>query len=96
MPTQFSIRILPSERPSDAPSLGIAFALPGSNLASGRRSVPQSATETLAGQDTNLDFRHVQSTRMLGRVVEHDASPLLSKRLIVLLRTAGNAPRSAF
>ena len=74
MPTQFSICILTSERPSNTTSLGIAFALPGCDLASGSSSVPQSPAETLALQNADLDFCHVQPARMLGRVMEHDAS----------------------
>ena len=74
MSTQLSIRILASKRPLDAASFGVAFALPSIDLAPGSRFVRQSSPETLAIQDTDLDFRHVQPACVLGGVVEHNAS----------------------
>src|SRR3972149_9832219 len=74
MVTQLSIRILASKRPLDATSFGVAFALPSIDLAPGSRFVRQSSPETLAIQDTDLDFRHVQPACVLGGVVEHDSA----------------------
>src|ERR1035437_4003979 len=74
MATQLSIRIVASKRPLDATSFGVAFALPSIDLAPGSRFVRQSSSETLAIQDTDLDFRHVQPACVLGGVVEHDSA----------------------
>src|SRR3989304_5018722 len=74
MATQLSIRILASKRPLDAASFGVAFALPSTDLTTGGCLVRQPSPETLAIQDTDLDFRHVQPACVLGGVVEHDSS----------------------
>src|SRR5450755_2747734 len=74
MATQLSSRILASKRPLDAASFGVAFALPSIDLTAGGRLIHQPSAEALTVQDANLDFRHVQPTRVLGSVVEHDSA----------------------
>jgi len=59
MLTHLSIRIQASKRPLNAAPFGAAFALPSIDLAPDDGFVRQPSPQTLAIQDTDLDFRHV-------------------------------------
>ena len=74
MASEFSIGILASERPIDAASFGIALALPAIDFAPRGHPVHQSSPKALTVQDIDFNLRHVQPTRMLGRVVKLHAS----------------------
>src|SRR3990172_6727534 len=74
MASEFSICILAGERPINAASFGIALALPAMDFASRGHPVHQSSPKALTIQDADFDLRHVQPTRMLGRVVKLHAS----------------------
>jgi hypothetical protein len=67
---QLSIRVLSSELPLDGSSLGVSVTLPRFDL--GLQALPgwNTTVQALAAEDADLDLRHVQPTRMLGRVVE--------------------------
>src|SRR5438874_1734151 len=74
MPTQFTISILTREAPHDATMLGVASLLPSSNFESDHCLVLKPPPQTLTLQDADLDFSHVEPTRMFGRIVELDAT----------------------
>ena len=74
MPTQFPISILASEAPHDATMVGVASLLPSSNFERDRCLVLEPPPQTLALQDADLDFGHVEPTRVLGRIVKLDAT----------------------
>src|SRR3972149_9761713 len=74
MASEFSICILAGERPINAASFGLALALPAMDFASRGHPVHQSSPKALAIQDADFDLRHIQPTRVLGRVVKLHAS----------------------
>ena len=74
MLTKLPIRVLASEAPLDAVALGVAPVLPRRDLAPCGCLVHQPSAQTLTVQDADLDLRHVQPTRVLGRVMEHHPS----------------------
>jgi len=74
MPSHFHIRILSRERPSDASALIVSATLPRVDFIGERGAVRQSAIKALAVKDADFDFRHVQPTGVLWRVVKDDAS----------------------
>jgi hypothetical protein len=74
MTTQFPISILASEAPHDATMVGIASLLPSSNFERDRWLVLEPPPQTLALQYADLDFGHVEPTRMFGRLVKLDAT----------------------
>jgi hypothetical protein len=77
MSTELPICILTGERPIDGSLCDVAGLLPGVNLALQAVSAFNSPVQPLTTENANLDLRHVQPTRVLGRVVElHSAQEL--------------------
>lgn len=74
MQTHFSIRILSSERPLDAPVLGVTACLPSRDLGGDCGAIRQAPIETLAVKDADFDFGHVEPTGVLRGVMEYDPS----------------------
>src|SRR5271169_3610593 len=74
MTIELPIRVLPSECPSDSSVLGVTASLPGSGLLCKEFLIADSTVQALATDRGDLDFRHVQPTGVLGRVVKHDAA----------------------
>src|SRR3972149_8333753 len=74
MPSQFLVRALPSERPRDATLVGIAAQLPGVDFGNERGAVRQTPVQTLAIEDADLDFSHIEPTGVFRSVVKDDAA----------------------
>ena len=74
------IRILPSERPLDASPLVVSTSLPCLDFTGERFSVGQAPIQALAVKNANFDFRHVQPTGMLWRVVKDQSSQQFVRR----------------
>ena len=74
MSSHFQIGVLSRERPVDTSPFVITATLPGIDFASERGTVWQAAIEALAIEDADFDFRHIQPTGVLWRVVKDDAS----------------------
>ena len=74
MPTQLPICVLPSELPLDSSLLGVPRLLPGVDFRPQKVLAGDTPVQTLAAEDADLDFRHVQPTGVLGRVVELHAT----------------------
>ena len=70
MASELLVRILASELPLDGALLGVSILLPSIDLASQRLRTGNAPIQALAGENADLDLRHVQPARMLGRVVE--------------------------
>ena len=62
-----------SKTPMDFDLLFVAPFFPRADLATQHISVVQPATKALSRQHTNFDFRHVEPTGVLGRVMELQA-----------------------
>ena len=71
-----------SEAPHDATMVGVASLLPSSDFERNRCLVLEPPPQTLALQDANLDFGHVEPTRMFGRIVKLDATQQRSGCLV--------------
>lgn len=74
MLSHFLIGVLPSERPGDTSLVLIEARLPGVDLGNQCGPVWQAAVKTLAIQDANLDFSHIQPTGVFRSVVKGDAT----------------------
>lgn len=72
MAGELAISVLARKAPGDATVLGIASLLPGGNFGREGSPVLETSSETLALQDTDLDFGHVEPTGVFGRVVQLD------------------------
>src|ERR1019366_795295 len=70
MQPHFSICILSSERPLDAPLLGVAARLPSSDLGDDRSAIRQTPIKTLAIKDADFNFSHVEPAGMLRGVMD--------------------------
>ena len=70
----FSIRVLPSERPRDPSLLCIAAQLPSVDLGNERGSIRKTSIQTLAIQDADFDFSHVEPTGVFRGVVKDNAA----------------------
>jgi hypothetical protein len=81
MVAHLSICILSREGPSYATALGISALLPSSDFGGERRAGWQASIKTLAIEDTDLDFRHVEPAGVVRGVVEDDASEQMSGRV---------------
>ena len=67
---EFSPGILGGEAPVDDRTGHIALLFQGFDLPAKGLFVGEPLPETTAGDDTELDFRHIQPAAMLGRVVK--------------------------
>ena len=67
---QFCPCFLGSELPIDRGPLGIPAEFIGMQFLGKRGHIREAASQTLALQNTEFDFGHVQPTAMFGRVVE--------------------------
>ena len=77
MSTELLICVLTGERPPDGSLCDVTGLLPGVNLALQSVSTFNTPVQALPIEDADLDLRHVQPTRVLGRVVElHPAQEL--------------------
>src|SRR3990172_2010511 len=74
MLTQFPIRVLASEAPRDATMGAVAPLLPRRHFPGDRGLILEPPPQTLALQDADLQFGHVQPTCMDGRIVKLDAT----------------------
>lgn len=72
METHFSICVLSSERPLDAPVLGVAACLPSGDLGDDRGAIRQAPIQALAIKDADFDFGHIEPTGVLRGVMEDD------------------------
>ena len=70
MPTKLLICILTSELPLDGSLRSVASLLPRVDFALKKLSTGDAPLQALTTEDADLDFRHVQPTRVLRRVVE--------------------------
>ena len=70
MAPELLICILSSELPLDGSAQRVSSGLPGVDFVLQKLWRWDSAIQTLATEDTNLDLCHVEPTRVLGRVVE--------------------------
>lgn len=77
----FLVCILPSERPRDRSLLGIAALLPGIDLGHECGSIRQASIQTLAIQDADFDFSHVEPARVFRGVVKDNATQQCSSFL---------------
>jgi hypothetical protein len=82
MPTKLSIGILTSELPFDPALLCVSSFLPGVDLGLQQLSTGDASIQTLPAEDADFDFRHVQPTRMLGRVVKMHSAQELCRRAL--------------
>ena len=78
MSTELQIRILTSECPLDGSLRDVTSLLPRVNLALQKISVFNTSIQALTAENADLNLRHVQPTRMLGRVVEAHATQQLA------------------
>lgn len=74
MQAYFSIRVLSRERPLDAPMLGVTARLPSSDLGGDCGAIRQTPIKTLAIEDADFDFGHIEPAGMLRGVMEYDPS----------------------
>src|SRR6266403_3351302 len=74
MALHLSIGVLPREGPRDAAVFGVAALFPSHDLGSKQSAIGQTPIKALASEDTDLDFRHVEPTAVLRRVVKYDAT----------------------
>src|SRR5450759_908911 len=74
MQPHFPICVLPSERPLDAPVLGVSARLPSSDLGGDRGAIWQAPIKALPIKDTDFNFGHVEPTGVLRGVMEDNAS----------------------
>src|SRR5664280_1298417 len=74
MPRHLLIRILPGERPRDTALVGIATPLPCVDLGHECGAVWHAPIKTLAIEDADFDFRHVEPTGAFRGVVKGDAT----------------------
>src|SRR5581483_9434875 len=72
MAAQLSICISAGERPLDTTSSCVSWPLPSRDLGSESRLLCRTARQAFALQDSDLDLRHVQPSRVRGRVVKLD------------------------
>jgi hypothetical protein len=82
MPAKLSISVLARETPRDATMVGIASLLPGGHFGREGSPVFETPAKTLALQDADLDFGHVEPTGVFGRVVKLDPAQEHGSRLI--------------
>src|SRR5271169_587045 len=74
MTTELAIRILTGKCPLDGSVLSVASSLPGSDFFCEKFLIADSTVQALATERGDLDFRHVQPTGVLGRVVKDDTA----------------------
>ena len=82
MSTKLLIRILSSELPLDGFASDVALGLPCVDFALQKLRAGDAAIQALAAEDADLDFRHVQPARVLGRVVKAHATQQLVGRAL--------------
>ena len=70
MSTELSISVLASELPLDGSLRSVASLLPRVDFALKKLLTGDAPVQALTTEDADLDFRHVQPTRVLRRVVE--------------------------
>ena len=63
----------------DGSVLGVAPSLPGSHFLCEKFLIADSTIQALPSERGDLDFRHVQPTGVLGRVVKDDAAQQLAR-----------------
>jgi len=80
MSAKLLIGILAGECPLDAVARAISPSLPGLDFAPCHGLIVQAPSQTLAFEDTDLDLRHIQPARMLGRMVKHHPAQQLASR----------------
>jgi hypothetical protein len=74
MPSHFDVRILSREGPLDTLLRVISPPFPRIDFMGKRVTVGQAPIKALAVKDADFDFRHVQPTGVLWRVVKDDAA----------------------
>ena len=67
---EFGSGVLDAEAPVDAGLSFVALHFEGLNLSAESLLVGETSAEATAGEDAELDLRHVQPAAMLGRVVD--------------------------
>jgi hypothetical protein len=81
MSTELLICILGSELPLDGSLRSVASLLPRVDFALKEVSTGHASVKALPAGDADLDLRHVQPTRVLGRVVELHSVQRLGRRV---------------
>ena len=79
---ELGVGSLSRERPDQRFALLVAVLLPSLDIASQRLACLASGVQALAREDADLDFGHVQPTRMLWRVVEANPAQQLGGLLL--------------
>lgn len=74
MSAELLICILPREFPLDGSLEGVATPLPCIDLTAQELPSVNTLTHALSAEDADLDPRHVQTTGVLGRLVEFDSA----------------------
>ena len=82
MPPKICICILPSKFPLNGSLKGVSRLLPSLDFGYQQLSTGNPPIQALAAEDADLNFRHVQPTRVLGHVVKlHPAQELCGRAL---------------
>lgn len=81
MLSQFSICILPSERPFDSPLVVISALLPGVDFSNDGVAIGQAPIQTLAIENANFDLGHVEPTGMFRGIVKDGTTQKFFRRL---------------
>ena len=80
MSTELLVRVLSSELPLDGSLQRVSYLQPSIDLGAQELAAVDTPVQALPAEDADLDLRHVQPTRVLGRVVELHSVQELGRR----------------